>query len=58
MDVKLGEEVGYTVRFDDQTNPVGPLSFSLLINKLYYLSINHNYAVELKFSVGRQPFLI
>jgi len=23
MGVKLGEEVGYTIRFEDQTNPVG-----------------------------------
>lgn len=29
MDVKLGEEVGYTIRFEDITNEVGVLSLYL-----------------------------
>lgn len=29
MDVKLGEEVGYTIRFEDITNEVGALSLYL-----------------------------
>lgn len=31
MGVKLGEEVGYTIRFEDFTNPVGTSVFALLM---------------------------
>ena len=31
MGVKLGEEVGYTIRFEDVTNPVGTSVFVLLM---------------------------
>lgn len=32
MDVKLGEEVGYTIRFEDRTNPVGPQPYFLFFH--------------------------
>lgn len=34
MGVKLGEEVGYTIRFEDLTNAVGPLVYLIRLQLL------------------------
>lgn len=37
MGVKLGDEVGYTIRFEDATNPVRPMSLTSILFMIYFL---------------------
>ena len=42
MGVKLGEEVGYTIRFEDLTNPVRPFLLSRSISLILYFQCKIN----------------
>jgi hypothetical protein len=47
MDVKLGEEVGYTIRFEDVTNPVRQLTslYLVLLSFTFYHEV-HGSCIE------------